>query len=649
MSYGAHIPIRRTPFERPRRRMLFGALVCGLAIFCPGKTAFAQGGARLVADFNGDGIDDLAVGAPGDNGRGSVSIFFGRRGGFSTTEVTTPDLVRSVGYAGEDYGAALAAADFDRDGRSELAVGAPLWSNGRGRVEVLTFWPSGDFFYATGSSYVQGAYIGDRAEADDWFGFALTTGDFDGNGYPDLAVGVPHQDINGKVNAGAVHVIYARSGGLSATGNTVWTQDSWGIYDQAESEDLFGMAVAAGDINGDDIDDLVVGAPLETLVYLYQGAVNVIRGSSGGLTATNDHFLSISNGGQFSRAQLGNALATGDINGDGFADIAIGAPQGLDTVGFMAIAYGGPGGPSALFVHWQIVDPAEVGDQFGYSLAIGDFNRDGFGDVAVGAPGEEISGLLNVGAVTVFYGEPGFALNRQEIWHQNTYGVEDKIEARDLFGSALAVGDYNADGYPDLAIGVPWEDVGSIREAGAVNVILGTGAGLNAGADYLFLATNRGRLPPSSVAARADQNNARLSFPVGAARRSQPLIASAVDHDAGDPVKVHQIRVSGPNGASRREPPAGRHPRVHRSLSRRTTAPGQRAERREAHIARTEPSTPSPDRIARRQVVLRHRSDETRHGGSLQSGQDEALSSCSGRSDVRQPYSRLAFLTVAFT
>jgi hypothetical protein len=111
--------------------------------------------------------------------------------------------------------------------------------------------------------------------------------------------------------------------------------------------------------------------------------------------------------------------------------------------------------------------------------------------VAAGAPGEAIRGLVNSGAVTVWYGQSGVVMTGEQFWHQNWYGVEDRIEAFDFFGAALTAGDYNGDGFADLATGVVQEDVGSVANARAVNIIPGANIGLHSGADCLLLAVTR--------------------------------------------------------------------------------------------------------------------------------------------------------------
>jgi len=474
-----------------RIRLLNGAVTGGLAILLHAQVAAGQT-ARLVADFNKDGIDDLAVGSQmANNGAGGLSIFLGAPGiGFSKT---TPDWeIVVLTDEGLGFGSAFAAADFNGDQQFELAVGEPAYNGGRGRVTVYSFRPKAEGPFGVVSAktkqFVQGvAGLGGTAEADDRFGSAFAVGDFDGNGYTDLAVGVPGQDIvvsdaTGAVHlvrdAGAVHVLYGWPqgrtvpSGLRADGNQIWSQYRSGVQGEPQAGDRFGFALAAGDFNGDRIDDLAVGVPFENGTYSKQGAVNIIYGTSGGLSPKNDQLLSPPEyeSGALREAHYGYALAAGDINGDGIADLAIGAPGWLDLTGNVYVRYGTLRG---LFRSLSQPPALGPGSALGFSLAVADFNGDGFADVAAGAPQQDVAGLVGSGAVWVFYGGSGGFLSGGQQWQQNSFGVRDKIEAGDLFGWALTAADYSGDGLADLAVGVPFED-----GAGATSVLMGTPLGL---------------------------------------------------------------------------------------------------------------------------------------------------------------------------
>jgi hypothetical protein len=130
---------------------------------------------------------------------------------------------------------------------------------------------------------------------------------------------------------------------------------------------------------------------------------------------------------------------------------------------------------------------SERGDLFGWSLIVGDFNRDGRDDLAIGVSGEDIGNIRDAGAVNVIYGSnSGLTATGNQIWHQDITGIEGGSEAFDHFGSSLVAGDFNRDGKDDLAIGVPLEDLGNIRDAGAVNVIYGSNSRLTATSDQIW-------------------------------------------------------------------------------------------------------------------------------------------------------------------
>ncbi len=331
-------------------------------------------------------------------------------------------------------------------------------------------------------------------EADDLFGFAVATGDFNGDGRDDLAVGTQGETIGGAPTAGAVNVIYsAGAGGLATAGNQFWHQDSPSIPGEAEADDQFGYALATGDFNGDGFSDLAIGVPFEDAGLLGDaGGVHVLYGSAAGLTAAANQVWDQDAAGVEGEAeagdQLGYALVTGDFNGDGFSDLAIGV-NGEDVGsasdgGTVNVLYGSAARLTATGNQaWHqdvsgVEGDAASGDQFGWALAAGDFNGDGRSDLAVGAPGENVGSISDAGAVNVLYGSAaGLTAADDQLAHQNVPTVLDAAEAADFFGWALAAGAFNGDGRSDLAVGVPNESVSGGAVAGAANVFYGSAAG----------------------------------------------------------------------------------------------------------------------------------------------------------------------------
>ena len=339
-------------------------------------------------------------------------------------------------------------------------------------------------------------------EEGDFFGNGLAHGDFDGDGFDDLAVGAADEDIDDALNAGAVNVIYGSNGGLTADGNQLWRQGTDGVNGVAEVDDLFGLALASGDFNEDGFDDLAIGVPNESIGDVtIAGAVNVLYGSVDGLTSVGDQLWSQDSDGIEGVAETGDrfgfALTTGDFNDDGFDDLAVGVyleniGDTLDA-GAVNIIYGSADGlTSAGDQLWHqdsdgIEGVAEAGDEFGEALASGDFDDDGFDDLAVGVPGETVAGAGDAGVVNVIYGSGGgLTSTNNEFWRQGTNGIEGTAEPGDRFGWALTSGDFDGSGEADLAVGVPGEAIGEIAGAGAVNIIYGSGGGLTGSGDQLW-------------------------------------------------------------------------------------------------------------------------------------------------------------------
>ncbi|HEU5092141.1 MAG TPA: hypothetical protein VFT30_05615, partial [Nitrospira sp.] len=273
----------------------------------------------------------------------------------------------------------------------------------------------------------------------------ISKGDFNGDGIADLAVGVPDEDVNGFRDAGAINVIYGTVDGLHQNFvqlNQFWTESNVVPLDPgitAGTNHHFGSALAAGNFNGDQFSDLAIGVPFHDLVVPGPdlddaGLVIVLYGSANGLTPI----------------------------------------ESLTTTGSISISQSSP----------LILDEAETGDRFGSALSWGDFDGDGFGDLAVGVPDEDdedpVAGTTDVdaGAVQILYGSStGLTAARNQIFTQRSPGILDVTEPGDKFGSVLAAGDFNGDGQSDLAIGIPLEDVGDLPNAGAVSIIYGSTQG----------------------------------------------------------------------------------------------------------------------------------------------------------------------------
>ena len=318
---------------------------------------------------------------------------------------------------------------------------------------------------------------------------SLARGDFNGDGYMDLAVGSPGEDIGSAANAGAVFVNYGGVGGLGRVAKQQLYSGA-GLSNAAESGDAVGTAVASGDFNGDHYDDLAVGAPGENSDVVDGGMVLTINGSPNGLDPSSAG--GGRQGGFFGQADeagdfLGAALTSGDYNGDGYDDLAAGVPgenSGVADSGTVLTISGSASGLNPADVGGGrqgtfFGQADEAGDFLGAALTSGDYNGDGYDDLAAGVPGEN-SAVSNGGAVLTVSGspiglDPGTAGGGRQ---GGFFGQAD--EAGDFLGAALTSGDYNGDGYDDLAAGVPGEN-SAVADGGAVLTVSGSPIGLDPG------------------------------------------------------------------------------------------------------------------------------------------------------------------------
>ncbi|MEG4101036.1 FG-GAP repeat protein [Microcoleus sp. Pol17_C1] len=461
--------------------------------------------------------------------------------------------IEGIAQAGDLFGSNLAAGDFDNDGYQDLAIGVPGEDIdgiiGAGAVNVI-YGEVGGLSSLTNEIWSQNSLgIEGIAEAGDSFGSSLVTGDFNNDGYDDLAIGVLGEKVDAITGAGAVNVIYGSAAGLTSTGDEIWHQDSPGIDGSAETGDRFGASLATGDFDNNGYDDLAIGVSGENVgASDNAGAVNVLRGSASGITATGNELwhqdVGTVDGAAEADDRFGGSLAAGDFNNDGYDDLAIGVSGENVGASYDAGAVNVLRGSSALLTDnnnelWHqdvgtVDGVAETNDRFGGSLAAGDFNNDGYDDLAIGVSGENVGASDDAGAVNVLRGSTALLTdNNNELWHQDVGTVEGVAEANDGFGRSLAAGDFNNDGYDDLAIGVSGEDVGASNSAGAVNVLRGSTALLTDNNNQLWSQDSAGQVAESfdffggSLAAGDFDNDGSDDLAIGVAYEDIGSIADA--------------------------------------------------------------------------------------------------------------------------
>jgi hypothetical protein len=345
-------------------------------------------------------------------------------------------------------------------------------------------------------------------------GGGVARGDFNADGFADLAVGVPFEDADGINGVGGVNIIYGSANGLSATADLFLDEAAFGF--PYATNDHFGWALASGDFNGDTFSDLAIGMPNGDIgKILDTGRVFLIDGSPSGLERSTARQLVLLPSGRGGEGNAGEALVWADFNADGYGDLAIGIPGAqvpwyaflhlcvtyFTRSGEVEIFYGGPDGLTAtgaqrFFRRYSFVCGSNGGigtgdfdlaldDRFGSALAAGNFNGDTVGgrpvfDLVIGSPrAESDAGDFpdNAGDVDILPGSrDGLNGSLAQKLSQSTPGVGGGAEAGDEFGRALAVGDFNADLRDDLAIGVPFEDLldNTAADAGAVHVLFGS-------------------------------------------------------------------------------------------------------------------------------------------------------------------------------
>ena len=390
------------------------------------RSGFSVAGA---GDINGDGRADVIVGAPGagNNSRnfsGSTYVVFGR------TATTTVDLgtlgtggFRIDGAATNDLSgwSVAGAGDINGDGRADLILGAPEADNNSRTSSGSSYV----VFGRTGTTTVDLTALGtagfriDGAATGDGSGWSVAgAGDINGDGRADLIIGAPEADNNSRTSSGSSYVVFGRTAtttvDLTALGTAGFRIDG------AATSDLSGRSVAgAGDINGDGRADLIIGAQgADNNSRTYSGSSYVVFGRTAtttvDLTALGTAGFRI-DGAATSDASGRSVAGAGDINGDGRADLIIGAPGANNNSrtdsGSSYVVFGRTATTTvdltALGTAGFRIDGAATGDFSGWSVAgAGDVNGDGGADVLVGAYGADNNTRTTSGSSYVVFGTP---------------------------------------------------------------------------------------------------------------------------------------------------------------------------------------------------------------------------------------------------
>jgi len=446
----------------------------------PGKTAHVSGGLGVTLSAP----ETVTVTRTTRAGTTTLTEPVATDGTFAFDDApgTTGTVTYAVSYPGDDtYAAANAstssfakplAYDFNGDGYADLAVGSDGEAIGsiKDAGTEYVFSGTANGVTTTGAKdYEQGGsgLVG-TAEKNDYFGFSTASGDFNGDGFADLAISAPNETIDGHADAGDVTVMFGSKTGLTTTGSVV-------EYGSKKAYAYMGNGLAAADFNGDGKDELASGSPGTAAVYIYSGlkpgSTGTAKTFSQGVGGVPGH-QNDSNGARITN--FGANISAGDVNGDGYQDLAVGAPTDWNSAdeiqsGSVVILKGGSSGLSVTGAQLLSLDTSGVygqpssynfdkgnwPDEFGSQTRLADVNGDGKDDLVVSAEGRPITNSSgkheDAGAVYVLYSTGSSITGTNSTYlTQDTAGITGKPGTGDYWGAELVAGDLNGDGKADI-------------------------------------------------------------------------------------------------------------------------------------------------------------------------------------------------------
>jgi len=403
-----------------------------------------------AGDVNGDGFDDLIIGAPTQSptatAEGRAFLYLGSALGPSAD----PDWSTGGTVAGARLGQSVSSAgDVNGDGYDDVIIGAYTQFNGDGRL--LCFHGS-----STGLN-TSPAWTIDSNSPGALLGYSVAcAGDVNGDSYSDVIVGAV-RFTNGQGHEGAAFVYHGSATGLSTT-------PAW-MIESNQASAFYGAAVAsAGDVNGDGFSDVIVGASDYETGQGAEGRAFVYFGSQAGLSPSPSWATEGNQATAFCGVSVSGA---GDLNGDGYSDIVVGGhgyANGENDEGRAWIYLGSPSGPSSAPAF--TVEADQVGANLGSSVAsAGNIDNDGYDDLVVGCPAYD-NGHVDEGIAFLFQGASVAAstlvqaLFEQEVT-EGSGGFGGDLDNGDIFGGSVApLGEFDGDGVEDLVVGAPYDDDG---------------------------------------------------------------------------------------------------------------------------------------------------------------------------------------------
>jgi len=372
--------------------------------------------------------------------------------------------------AGDDSGFAVASGDINGDGYKDIIIGAfraaPGGRSSAGEVYVIFGSSNPPSTYDMSTTQANITIYGD--DTDDYCGYALASGDVNGDGYHDIIIGAWFAKIGIRYSVGETYVIFGSSNPPSIIDLNIQSADIT-VYGDDEF-DSSGWSVASGDVNGDNYDDVIIGAYCaEPGGRLYAGETYVVFGSSSppATIDLNTQPANITIYGDDAFDHCGSAVASGDVNGDGYDDIIIGAdggdPPGGNQAGETYVIFGSSfsSPPYIIDLSIQSADITVYGDDYGdysgQSVASGDVTGDGYDDIIIGGPEANYNKWYGAGKTYVIFGSssPPATIDLDSQSADITIYGDD---ADDESGRAVASGDVNGDGYHDIIIGAPGAD-----------------------------------------------------------------------------------------------------------------------------------------------------------------------------------------------